>query len=127
MFKTVRQFGGSAIMTSEHHQSGTDRIAEAVNLLRREGYPVGAADIIVNVQGDEPMIEPGMVDELVQIMDDGRASIGTLVRKIDSAEDLIDPNVVKAVFSEAGSPSISPGPVPYDRDVFQISRKQGRG
>ncbi|HWR90702.1 MAG TPA: 3-deoxy-manno-octulosonate cytidylyltransferase [Dissulfurispiraceae bacterium] len=128
IFETVRQFGGSAIMTSEHHQSGTDRIAEAVNLLRREGYPVGAADIIVNVQGDEPMIEPGMVDEVVQIMDDGRASIGTLVRKIDSAEDLIDPNVVKAVFSEGGfALYFSRAPVPYDRDMFHISRKQGRG
>jgi len=126
IFETVSQFGGRAIMTAEHHQSGTDRIAEAVTLLRREGYPIGPADVIVNVQGDEPMIEPGMVDEVVAIMDDERASIGTLVRKIDSGGDLIDPNVVKAVFNEEGfALYFSRAPVPYDRDMFEISVKQG--
>jgi len=56
----VEQFGGKAIMTAKHHKSGTDRIAEAV-----ENMP---ADIVVNIQGDQPLIDPDMIDEAVQPM-----------------------------------------------------------
>ncbi len=73
IFDAVSSFGGTAVMTSPDHASGTDRIAEAIRLLSRE------YDIIVNVQGDEPLIEPAMIDAVISILDDDRASIGTLV------------------------------------------------
>ncbi len=112
----VRGFGGKVVMTSESHTSGTDRISEAAEIIGKEGY---SADIIVNVQGDEPMIMPQMIDEVVALMEDGRAGIGTLVKRIDDATEIDDPNVVKAVFNGEGfALYFSRSPVPYHRDLF---------
>ncbi|MDA8082838.1 MAG: 3-deoxy-manno-octulosonate cytidylyltransferase [Nitrospiraceae bacterium] len=116
IFDAVSSFGGTAVMTSTDHVSGTDRIAEAIRLLSRE------YDIIVNVQGDEPLIEPGMIDAVISILDDDRASIGTLVKRIGNPEEIADPNVVKAVFDEQGyALYFSRAPVPWHRDEWQGS------
>jgi 3-deoxy-manno-octulosonate cytidylyltransferase (CMP-KDO synthetase) len=113
----VEGFGGRAVMTAGTHQSGTDRIAEAVTTL---GVPEG--DVIVNVQGDEPMIMPEMVDEVIGVMDDERASMGTLARRIEQAEEIGDPNVVKVVFSDDGyALYFSRSPIPYHRDGIASS------
>jgi 3-deoxy-manno-octulosonate cytidylyltransferase (CMP-KDO synthetase) len=116
IYDAVRGFGGDAIMTSERHSSGTDRIAEAVEAIRESGQD---ADIVVNVQGDEPMIMPEMIDEVVSLMEDSRAGIGTLVKRIKDPVDINDPNVVKAVFNSEGfALYFSRSPIPYNRDLF---------
>jgi len=116
IFEAVNGFGGKAVMTSVAHQSGTDRLAEAAGILFAEGCK---ADIIVNVQGDEPMIYPDMVDSVVGILEDQKADIGTLVRKMENPEEIFDPNVVKAVFNDKGyALYFSRAAVPYHREMF---------
>jgi 3-deoxy-manno-octulosonate cytidylyltransferase (CMP-KDO synthetase) len=90
IFERVLAFGGKAVMTDKGHPSGTDRIAEVAASL---DY-----DIIVNVQGDEPLIRPEMIDDVVAALDDKRASIGTLIKKIEDPVEISDNNVVKVVF-----------------------------
>jgi len=94
IFEKVLAFGGKAVMTDQKHPSGTDRIAEVAASLKY--------DIIVNVQGDEPLIRPEMIDDVIALLSDQRASIGTLVKKIENSEEITDPNVVKAVFDREG-------------------------
>ena len=106
----VRSFGGNVMMTSPDIKSGSDRVAAVA----RET----AGDIFVNVQGDEPLIAPAMIDEAVRvIVNDPTASVGTLVRKIDSVGDLLNPAVVKVVVS-IGLDALyfSRTPIPYLRD-----------
>jgi 3-deoxy-manno-octulosonate cytidylyltransferase (CMP-KDO synthetase) len=113
IYETVLSFGGKAVMTSSDHLSGTDRIAEAVRLLDRD------YDIIVNVQGDEPLIRPEMIDAVTSLLDDSRASIGTLMKKIEDPEEIFDPNVVKVVCDENGfALYFSRAPIPYHRDEW---------
>jgi 3-deoxy-manno-octulosonate cytidylyltransferase (CMP-KDO synthetase) len=90
----VKSFGGNAIMTSELHQSGTDRCADAFLVMKqKEEY-----DFIVNIQGDEPFIRPELIDDLIAILD-YKTEIATVVKKIDNYETLFDTNVVKAVLT----------------------------
>jgi 3-deoxy-manno-octulosonate cytidylyltransferase (CMP-KDO synthetase) len=94
IFEKVFAFGGKAVMTDQKHPSGTDRIAEVAASMKY--------DIIVNVQGDEPLIRPEMIDDVIALLSDQRASIGTLVKRIEDTEEINDPNVVKAVFDREG-------------------------
>jgi 3-deoxy-manno-octulosonate cytidylyltransferase (CMP-KDO synthetase) len=111
ILKAVRSFGGEALMTSARHASGTDRIAEIA-----EGE---ACDIIVNVQGDEPLIRPEMIDDAISALSDSRASIGTLAKKIAVGSEVFDPNVVKVAFDAEGfALYFSRSPIPYHRDLF---------
>jgi len=88
----VEGFGGKAIMTGAHHESGTDRIAEVV-----EKMP---ADIIVNIQGDQPLIDPNMIDEAVQpMLDNPEIQMSTLKREIEK-DEFDAPGVVKVVVDE---------------------------
>ncbi|MDI6728426.1 MAG: 3-deoxy-manno-octulosonate cytidylyltransferase [Thermodesulfovibrionales bacterium] len=120
IYETVEGFGGKAIMTSEAHPSGTDRIAEAVEKLQATGYMLRAADIIVNVQGDEPMIYPQMIDDVISLMDDERASMGTLAKRIEEEEEIFDPNIVKVVFNAEGfALYFSRSPIPFHRDEWK--------
>lgn len=124
IYDTVEGFGGKAIMTSEAHLSGTDRIAEAVEELQATGYRLQATDIIVNVQGDEPMIHPQMIDDVIDVMDDERASIGTLAKRIENIIEVIDPNIVKVVFTADGvALYFSRSPIPYHRDEWKDLRQ----
>ena len=85
----VEQFGGKAVLTAAHHKSGTDRIAEAVENM--------SADIVVNIQGDQPLIDPNMIDEAVQPMiDNPEIQMSTLKRQIEK-DEFDDPGVVKVV------------------------------
>ncbi len=107
----VRDFGGEAVMTSPGHASGTDRIAEAAAML-------GGADIIVNVQGDEPMLDPALLDALVEALDQSDAGCATPVRRIETVNDLLSPNVVKAVLTADGRPLyFSRATIPAHRDL----------
>ncbi|MFN3478786.1 MAG: 3-deoxy-manno-octulosonate cytidylyltransferase [Thermodesulfovibrionales bacterium] len=112
IFEKVLSFGGKAMMTSSGHSSGTDRVAEVASLM---DY-----DIIVNVQGDEPLIRPQMIDDVIELLSDSRAGMGTLVRKIKDPEEIIDPNVVKVVFDKENfALYFSRSPIPYYRDMFE--------
>ncbi len=122
IYSAVEGFGGKAVMTSTEHRSGTDRIAEAVTKLTEAGATGGQGkqdeQIIVNVQGDEPLIMPEMVDAVIELMEDERAAIGTLVKRILTHEEIEDPNVVKAVFNDEGfALYFSRAPIPYHRDT----------
>lgn len=108
----VRGFGGRAVMTPESLQTGTDRIAHAARSLPD-------ADIIVNVQGDEPVIEPAMIDEAVTpLVRDSSILVGTLVRKIENNGELINPGIVKVVLDcEGNGMYFSRSAIPFGRDV----------
>ena len=92
----VEGFGGRAQMTSHAHQSGTDRLAEiAANL---------TADLVVNVQGDEPLIEPSTIDEAIALFrEDPTLEMSTVRRRIDDPADLANPNVTKVVVDRDGN------------------------
>jgi 3-deoxy-manno-octulosonate cytidylyltransferase (CMP-KDO synthetase) len=91
--RAVSAFGGKAVVTPTTIQSGSDRTAYAVRGLK--------ADVIVNIQGDEPFINPEMIDETVQaLLDDQQIEVSTPVRKIDSSEELLNSSVVKVVLDE---------------------------
>lgn len=91
----VRSFGGEAIMTSPDHQSGTDRCFEALQL---SGYE---ADYVINIQGDEPFIQPAQIDLLASVLDGG-TELATLVRQIEDETTLFDTSKPKVVLNNRG-------------------------
>ena len=105
----VRAFGGEAVMTSAAHQSGTDRLAEAAAALD--------AEIIVNVQGDEPLLAPETIDAAVTpFVSDPRLEMSTLRRAITDREELENPNVTKVVVDCHGfAMYFSRAPIPFTR------------
>lgn len=112
VYNAVKGFGGEVVLTSKGHPTGTDRIAEVV-----KGLP-SSIEIIVNIQGDEPLIEPDMIDQVTKILiEEPRASIGTLCRKIEKSEEAEDPDTVKVVFDEENfALYFSRSTIPFYRD-----------
>jgi len=112
----VARHGHVAMMTREDHPSGTDRIAEVA---ARRGY--APHDIVVNVQGDEPLIEPALIRATaLQLADHAVAAIATLCCPIVEPGDLANPNVVKVALDKLGyALYFSRAPIPYARDAFQ--------
>ena len=108
-------FGAQVVMTSPEHQSGTDRIAEVAMQLGWQDQ-----DIVVNVQGDEPLISPAVIVQVASVLQShSQAGIATLCEPIDKAEDLFNPNVVKLVRNkEDFALYFSRAPIPWDRDQF---------
>ena len=92
IFNHVKLFNGNVIITSSNHQSGTDRCAEAVEKID-EDY-----DIIINIQGDEPTINPFQISSLIELLKNSKQGIGTLYKKIKSQKELDDLNTVKLIF-----------------------------
>ena len=114
--KAVEQHGGTAVMTPSDLPSGTDRIACAArNFL---GHDFADDDILVNVQGDEPLIDPALVERLAaKLKDDSRWSMATAVTPIRNAADFAAKTVVKVVLDrEDGALYFSRAPIPCDRD-----------
>lgn len=109
--KAVEEYGGRAVMTPSELPSGTDRIACAAGEFADD-------DILVNVQGDEPLIDPALIDRLVgKLKDDGRWSMATAVTPISSAEDFAARSVVKVVLDrDDGAMYFSRASIPCDRD-----------
>lgn len=93
--ETVRFFGGEVVMTAEHHQSGTDRCAEVITNI--EGY-----DVAINIQGDEPFIDPAQIDLLANCFEDTTTQIATLVKEITAEEELFNVNIPKVVRNTKG-------------------------
>ncbi len=110
VLKTAQEFGAKAVLTSRHHASGTDRIAEAVRDIN--------AEIIVNIQADEPLIHHNVIDDLVcAIRDDETVSMATVVKVMDTMAEANNPNVVKAVIDGKGyALYFSRSVIPYDRE-----------
>jgi len=107
----LRPFGTRVEPTRPDHPTGTDRIAEVARRL-----PAGV-DLLVNVQGDEPEIEPEAIDRLIERMAETGESMGTLATPMRSMADVADPNRVKVVLSASGRAIyFSRSPVPFDRD-----------
>jgi 3-deoxy-manno-octulosonate cytidylyltransferase (CMP-KDO synthetase) len=106
-------FGVEAILTREDHASGSDRLAEACDLLG-----LGDGEIVVNVQGDEPLIDPDLVQAVAQLLvSQPAASMGTAAHAIESVEDFKNPNVVKVVLNAAGlALYFSRAPIAWWRD-----------
>ncbi|MGH9715610.1 MAG: 3-deoxy-manno-octulosonate cytidylyltransferase [Candidatus Acidiferrales bacterium] len=108
--KAVADFGGEAVLTRHDHTSGTDRVAEvAVHI---------SADVYVNVQGDEPLIDPSTIDALATaMMEDDSIQIATPCSLIEKPEDIMDPNIVKVVRDFDGNAMyFSRAPIPWVRD-----------
>jgi len=115
----VAALGWRVCTTSPHHPTGTDRIAEAVSLLGLK-----PEEIVVNVQGDEPLIDPRLVRKVAaELALRPAASIATAAHPIDSAGTFFDPNVVKVVIDTDGyAQYFSRAPIPYARDAFAKDR-----
>jgi len=117
----ARGFGAETCLTGTHHQSGTDRLQEAVAALG-----LGSDEIVVNVQGDEPLIPPAVIDQVAANLAANRAhGIATLCEEIAVIGHFMDPNVVKVVRADDGSALyFSRAPIPWPRDAFARSREQ---
>jgi 3-deoxy-manno-octulosonate cytidylyltransferase (CMP-KDO synthetase) len=110
----IRSFGGHVMMTSETLASGTERCNEVVNKLSADSD----FDVVINIQGDEPFIDPQQIAQLASCFLSEEIIIGTLVKKITSAYDLTNPNVVKVVFdSKYKALYFSRHAIPYQRGV----------
>ncbi len=105
--RVVREFGGRVVMTSKGHATGTDRLTEVVNPLD--------VRVIVNIQADEPLLHPSMIDDLVRCMqDDPSIEMATLKRRIEDEAELRSPNVVKVVTDRRGfALYFSRSPIPF--------------
>ena len=109
--RAVEGFGGEARMTRTEHRTGTERIAEVA--AREEG------DVFVNVQGDEPLLDPGAIDVAVNaLLEEPAASISTVATPIKTPGDIMDPNIVKTVLDFDGNALyFSRAPIPWVRDT----------
>ena len=112
IYKEVERFGGKAILTSKEHENGTSRIAEVCT--KHEDY-----DVIVNVQGDEPLIEPEMINSIINsFKEDDTISMSTLKYKIDTMEEIENPNYVKVITDKKGyALYFSRSVIPYPRKL----------
>lgn len=111
ILQAVARFGGEAVLTRADHPTGTDRLAEVAAQLD--------AELIVNVQGDEPLIHPQMIDQAVRpLLADPELQMGTLAGRLTRVDDFYSPNVVKVVKDAAGSALyFSRAPIPWPRDL----------
>lgn len=115
IFDHVRSFG-AVVMTRPTHSSGTDRCLEALSLVNNGKYD--PRDIVVNIQGDEPFVNPLQIEMLIGLFADKHCQIGSLVKKIEKREELFDPNVVKVVVgSDKKAIYFSRATIPHYRDL----------
>ncbi|MCH6579609.1 MAG: 3-deoxy-manno-octulosonate cytidylyltransferase [Nitrospinae bacterium] len=111
--EAVHGFGGKAVMTSPDHATGSDRIAEVASGLK--------CDIVVNVQGDEPLIPPQNIDQVVDTLEkDPSLNVATLMMAINDPDEIADPHVVKVVADQKGRALyFSRSPIPFHRDEWK--------
>jgi 3-deoxy-manno-octulosonate cytidylyltransferase (CMP-KDO synthetase) len=116
----VKHYGFNAVMTREDHVSGTDRIAEVAQQMDWKDEA-----IIVNVQGDEPLIDPKLIQEAAQNMaEHPEAAIATACHPIHDKASMLNPNIVKVVIDIGGyALYFSRAPIPYARDAFQVNQE----
>ena len=121
VLEACRRFGVDAMLTRADHQTGTDRLAEVA-----ERLVLPDDQIVVNVQGDEPLIAPELIREVViQLADHPQADISTAAHPIEDAAGIFNPNQVKVVCDKAGyALYFSRAPIPFARDTFTQSRTE---
>lgn len=118
ILNVVEAFGGKCILTSPDHKSGTDRCAEAAQIMASELN----FDIVINVQGDEPFIEKEQINKLIKCFSDPETEIATLISPVKDYKSLFNSNKVKVVTSNNGfALYFSRQPIPYQRDVPEQS------
>lgn len=111
IYETALLFGAEAEMTLESHNSGSDRIAEVVERHPEIGY-------IVNLQGDEPMIDPENIDKVIRLVKESDADVSTLVTEIKDLKEVENPNLVKCVFDNNNyALYFSRSKIPFERNV----------
>jgi len=111
IYEHVQSFGGDVVLTAATHQSGTDRIGEVIAQLNT------ASDIVVNIQGDEPFIQPEQLTLLLSAFENPETEIATLIKHINDEVDLVNPNIVKVVFTINNSALyFSRSVIPFDRN-----------
>lgn len=116
IYKAVTNFGGKVVMTSEKHNSGTDRCYEAwINYSKESGR---CFDVIINVQGDEPYIQPEQLMQLGECFHDPSVEIATLVKRVKDKQELLNQNSPKVVVdSHSNALYFSRTPIPFPRDT----------
>lgn len=119
---TVLGFGGEVVMTLPSHESGTDRLEEAVRILG-----LGEDDIVVNVQGDEPLIPPAVIDQVAANLANAQVPMATLCEPVSCFADIRNPNIVKVAMNGQGiALYFSRAPIPYARDEFPSATDEQR-
>jgi 3-deoxy-manno-octulosonate cytidylyltransferase (CMP-KDO synthetase) len=114
IFKAVEEFGGRVVMTRQDHKSGTDRIEEAAEKIGTQ------ADVIINIQGDEPFIQKSQIETLKSLFENSETQIGTLGKKFESIEAATNPNSPKIVTDKNGfALYFSRSVIPYIRGKEQ--------
>lgn len=113
-----------SVMTADTHNSGSDRICEAADILAGQGLEINDDSIIINIQGDEPLLKPEMLNELIQpFIESPEVQITTLAHKLDKIKDketFLSPNTVKIVLDKNNKALyFSRLPIPYTRDIIQ--------
>ncbi len=115
IFQTVKNFGGNVIMTSADHTSGTDRCYEAYRKIEKQ------FDVVINIQGDEPFVQPGQIETLKNCFTGKEIQLATLIKpfkKEDGFDALFNPNSPKVIINRKGEAiSFSRSIIPYIRDV----------
>jgi 3-deoxy-manno-octulosonate cytidylyltransferase (CMP-KDO synthetase) len=115
IFREVESFGGKAVLTSPHHQSGTDRCAEAIELIKENNQQY--IEAVINIQGDEPFIDPNQIKLLIDCFLDVSTEIATLVRPFTSIEDILNSNYPKVVLNKKNEAIyFSRSPIPFVRN-----------
>lgn len=110
----VKDFGGEVVMTSKDHLNGSSRLAEVARKIK--------ADIIVNIQGDEPCISPTVIDKVLEAFEDKKCLMSTLKTRIIDKNDIDNPNCVKVITDiNDGALYFSRSPIPYNRDGLKIN------
>ena len=113
IFNHVESFGGNVMMTSINHTSGTDRCGEVI-----EKY--ADYDIVINIQGDEPLINPEQLDDVVNLFKKEDVQIGTLVKQMTSIDDILNPNRIKVVLDQdKNGIYFSRSPIPFVANISQ--------
>ena len=123
IFEAVEAFGGRAVMTRADHKSGTDRIEEAVEKIEEGGRRKEEGDdlVVINIQGDEPFIQPSQIETLMHLFDDSTTQIGTLGKPFESMETVENPNSPKIVTDNRGFALY------FSRSVIPFIRGKERG
>lgn len=114
IYDHVISFGGKAIMTAASHRTGTERCEEAARLIENEGVD---CDVVINIQGDEPYIHSEQIDTLASMFSAPEVKIATLIKKLNSEEEIQSPNIIKVVKNLHNKALyFSRLPIPYLRD-----------
>jgi 3-deoxy-manno-octulosonate cytidylyltransferase (CMP-KDO synthetase) len=123
IFNQVNALGGIAMMTNKGHSCGTQRCEQVVQELASKGE---VYDVVVNVQGDEPLISKEQLALILSCFDTPKVEIATLSKKIDNQQDVLDPNVVKVVFANDRALYFSRSAIPFTRDI-ELSQALNQG